>query len=203
MRRKISSSSLIGPPSPPNPAPNSLFVQSHLKAYWAAFHTYWLSQTWAAHLRQSNLMALVPNEKGSMVLQTHIGVPVEVSMGAADAIHALRSALDYLVATLARKAGVSDERILFPFSKTKERFEEGLEAPAAGKRLQGRAKDFQELLGHYPKLKPLLKNRIKPYPKRGDGDLGTRSTSLRIPTTSTSTVCKPLHPNYAHWRGRS
>jgi hypothetical protein len=152
------------PDLPTNINGASMFWEARLKVYRARFHTHTASQIWEIFANLDNNMMRVQfnEEKGEYYLRTSpLGIPFDFRLAISDALRCLRSSLDYCVASMARKAGISDEHIQFPFNKERKQVENSFSLERKGKR----QKPFFDLSRAYPELKDLILNRIQPFPE--------------------------------------
>lgn len=171
--RNISRALAVGPPDLPQGLNGqSMFWEARLKVYRARYHTHTASEIWELFANLDNNMVRVEFNaaKGEHYLRTSpIGVPFDFRLAISDALRCLRSALDYLVAAMARKQGISDEDITFPLNKERKQVENSFTPNRKGKR----QRPLYELSQAYPDLEDLILNKIQPFPaSEGAGAMG-------------------------------
>jgi len=164
--RNLSSSLVVGPPDLPQLNGASMFWESRLKVYRARYHIHTASEIWELFANLDNNMVRVEFNaaKGQHYLRTSpVGIPFDFRLAISDALRCLRSALDYLVAAMARAKGISDEHIIFPFNKERSQIEGMFEPVTEGKKRPKRGKPFYDLSQTYPDLKDMILGRIQPF----------------------------------------
>ena len=168
----LSSAFKISKPTPPKLFPTSIFNESRLKLYRARVHAHEVSCVWESwvHIHNDPVQRRKFNpdygRDGSVFI---IGIPWDATLALGDSIRCLRSALDYLVASMARAKGISDKSVSFPFHRECS----GIKGNFTGKAGKGRQADFRKLSAEYPDLETVIIKEIQPFSKDdGAGPMG-------------------------------
>jgi hypothetical protein len=89
--------------------------------------------------------------------------PTEAALALSDCIRCLRSALDYLVSSLARAADLEDERTAFPFHKERKNVDDMFLPPRQKGTRTVKAGSLYDVGSAYPDLKEIILNLIQPW----------------------------------------
>lgn len=160
-------SPVVGPPEWPPGLRQNLVFESRLKIYRARRHAHELSVTWQQVCESHSEVISVEQDPGNGMYGVGIRIPIPatIPLCIGDCIRCLRSALDYLIAGLARRAGLPDDHVIFPFNEKRKVIEQSFspETAQAGQKRGKRAGALHSVSLKYPDLQDIILERVRPY----------------------------------------
>ena len=146
----------------------SMFAHARAKIYGARLHTHNLSIGWEGWVEHNaNVIAGVEAKAPGCVYDPlNIMLPIEALLAVGDAVHSIRSSLDYLISALARRASMSDSSASFPLHEKRAGVEAAFVPPKGGK---SKGATTYRLLNHYPDLKSVVVDVVRPFPIEDGG----------------------------------
>lgn len=125
------------------------FFQARLKVQRAHRHISELQHV-LSEFGKSEFYRLNPDpDTHGLVLEVAKPMPAEIPLAVGDAVHSLRSALDYIASEIVRTSGLNANNVYFPLHETRENLVDALD--------KGLIKQAS------PKLITIILNKIKPY----------------------------------------
>jgi hypothetical protein len=158
---------IVAFPDPPILIDGSFFNESRMKVFRARHHVAEVSYYW--HLVVENngdgVRLHYDANGGTTYLNTEVVQHGVVSLALSDCIRCLRSALDYLISSLARSVQLPDNQTIFPFNSGKLGIEASFEKQkeGSGPKKGRKAGALFAVSQHYPLLKSIILDQIKPY----------------------------------------
>ncbi len=150
----------IGRPDSVGLIRNSIFNEARCKLYRARCHAHEVSLLWEQAVEHHFTSIFVAETQPFSSAPWVVPIPFEIPLAIGDCIRNLRTALDYLVAAMARQAGLSDKQIVFPFEEEREKVIRSFD-PAARKGVRQRA--LFDIFRKYPEIKGVILDEIQPF----------------------------------------